>query len=540
MHHAVETLRHPATWLGLLGSLLLAAGELRRLATWRQVSGQPWVAWISSWVGSAGYVVHVATGILLLGLAWLLARPGRGRPALSPVVLLAVWAVPLLVQPPVLSTDAGSYADLGWIVSNGQSPYDVGLGTTGSPFAWGRAWRGTTSVYPALSLWLFGGVVQGTGMHWYWSVMALRVLALAGVGLLSWSLPRLARRVGVDPAFAVWLAVLNPVTLVHGIGGEHVDLLMAGVVSAGLAAALAPRWRGLLVGGALVGVAAAIKQPALLAVPAVAALALPAGRRSWPRFLGACTGAGVAALASFWVVSAATGLDPLGWLDGTGNPANSSQTLTPAYLLSVLTHLDVDTLTTGVQWASIALIGWLFLSDARARPLRFLGLAALVWSLGFGTLREWYLIFPLAFLGLARPARPVRATLWVLVPLLAVYGTWREYVRLPILTAFGTALLWSALVAAAAAGVWAWAGRRAGATASASASAQDGQDVFTVGAGVVPVPDEQAAGGAGVFVAELADEAELPGQVRLGDHTAALDADRLGQHLVGLADRGDV
>ena len=110
-------------------------------------------------------------------------------------------------------------------------------------------------------------------------------------------------------------------------------------------------------------------------------------------------------------------------------------------------------------------MSWIFLLLA--------GFAEVGWALGLKytdgftrplptALTIFGLVFSMAFLGLARPGRPVRATLWVLVPLLAVYGTWREYVRLPILTAFGTALLWSALVAAAAAGVWAWAGRRAG------------------------------------------------------------------------------
>jgi len=86
----------------------------------------------------------------------------------------------------MLSTDAGSYADLGWIVGKGLSPYDVGLGTTGSPFPYGTAWRGTTSVYPPLALVLFGWVVAATGAHWYWSVVAMRVLTLVGVGLLAW------------------------------------------------------------------------------------------------------------------------------------------------------------------------------------------------------------------------------------------------------------------------------------------------------------------------------------------------------------------
>ncbi len=444
-----RTLTHPAVWLGLLGSLVLTLGELRRLATWPQVRGQAWAATVSGLVPASAYVAWVTTGILLLSLAWLLLRPDAGRPGVNSAAVFALWATPLLVVAPVLSTDAGSYADLGWMMAHGVNPYDTGLGTTDSPFAWGRAWRGTTSVYPAGILVAFGWVIQATGAHWFWSVAALRILALVGIALLLWAVPRLAREHSLDPAFATWLAVLNPITIVHGVGGEHVDLLMAGLVAAGLAVASRPGgtpWVRLAAGGVLLGLAASVKQPALLAAPAIAALALRDAPPRWWRTWGGYGLASGVAVTAFLGVSALSGLG-LGWLDGTGNPANASQTITPAFLLSVLTGADVDALTTGVQVVSVVGVGALLLVYGRRQPLRFVALAAATWALGFGTLREWYLIFPLAFLGLAAPGRALRGVIWVLVPLFAVYGVFREYQRVSVLTSFGNAL-WLALAVA--------------------------------------------------------------------------------------------
>lgn len=428
-------IRSPATWVGLAGSSVLALGEVRRLvASNRAVTGT-WTTWLTGTVPAGQAVLLIATGIALLTLAWLVARP-QGPDGPAPGWLFTIWVVPLVLLPPVLSTDAGSYADLGWMVAHGSNPYETGLGTTGSPFAYGRAWRGTTSVYPPLSLALFGGIVRLAGAHWYWSVVALRLLPLAGAVLLLWALPRLARAQGIPVATAVWVAVLNPITLVHGIAGSHVDLLMAGLVAAGLAVPRT-RWAGWAGGAVLVGLAASIKQPALLAVPAVAGLWLLGRRWSWWRALAVHAGTAAVALAVFWATGPLTGLGH-GWLTGTGNPARSA-TPTPAYLLSLTGVGPLATLTAVLQAGAAGVAGWALLRWWRTDPLRFVGIAAMAWALGFGTFREWYLVFPLALVGLARPGRVLRGLVALLVPTFAGYGVFREYLRWPIPTAVAAA-----------------------------------------------------------------------------------------------------
>src|SRR5262249_19707890 len=60
-----------------------------------------------------------------------------------------------------------------------------------SPF-----WRHTTSPYGPLFLGLMSAVVSVTGANLTAGVLAVRVLDLAGVALLAWFVPRLARALG--------------------------------------------------------------------------------------------------------------------------------------------------------------------------------------------------------------------------------------------------------------------------------------------------------------------------------------------------------
>ena len=422
-----STALSPPVWLGLAGSAFLAVGEVRR----RGVTG----TWFDQLVSGRTPLTLIIVGILMLSAAWILLRP-RGNPGPSVPAVLALWSLPLLLLPPVLSTDAGSYADLGWMLQHGYDPYAQGLGTTGSPFAYGRAWRGTTSVYPAGSLLLFGWVVTATGANATWSVIALRLLAVAGAALLLFGIPRLARLVGVDPARALWLAVLNPLTLVHGIGGEHVDLLMAGLLVAGLA--LSRGRFGLLAGAVVVGLAALVKQPALLAAPAVAGVWLlgrPVGRL---RLLLASAGATAIAVAAFVGLSELSGLG-LGWIGGSGTPTRSD-TPTLAFLITDLVGplVPQETLELAAAAVALAAVGYLFLRHLGPSPLRFLALSSVAWVFGFGALREWYLIFPLALLGLVAADRWLLAIVPMTV-LFAGYGGFREYQRWGVADSFWAA-----------------------------------------------------------------------------------------------------
>ena len=64
--------------------------------------------------------------------------------------------------------------------------------------------------------------------------MLHRLLALAGVALIVWALPRLARRCGVSPVSALWLGAANPLLIFHLVAGIHNEALMLGLMLAGI------------------------------------------------------------------------------------------------------------------------------------------------------------------------------------------------------------------------------------------------------------------------------------------------------------------
>ncbi|MBK8461564.1 MAG: polyprenol phosphomannose-dependent alpha 1,6 mannosyltransferase MptB [Nigerium sp.] len=179
--------------------------------------------------------VAIVAGMAALAVLWWLLRPRPGvRPIERPGLLLALWALPLLWAPPVLSGDAVLYADSGWIENRGFSVYNWGLGSAFGPFGESvdALWRGSGVAYPALSLVVNQLVVAATGNHAYWSVVAMRIPAVLGVALIALTLGRIARHLHpADPdaaGRAAWWALLNPLLVVHFIGGAHNDALMAG------------------------------------------------------------------------------------------------------------------------------------------------------------------------------------------------------------------------------------------------------------------------------------------------------------------------
>jgi alpha-1,6-mannosyltransferase len=318
---------------GTVGALLMGLGSLG--AGTAPVLGNPVVGHLVFGLFPRMPTASLAvayTGIAMVVLAWLwlgaLVKPGRTRMVSRSQLnrLMLLWAAPLLVAPPMFSRDVYSYLAQSAMVNRGLDPYLLGpaeaLGVD-HPLVRGipTIWRNTPAPYGPLFLtlgrpidWIAGDdVVLGVLLH--------RTLAVAGLAMIVWSLPRLARRMGVSPVFALWLGAANPLVLFHLVSGVHNEALMIGLMLVGLELVLRQPATGpaTLGGTALITAAAQVKVPAALALGFVMVWCarLRGGRLRDVGWAAAVVG-GVAAAATV-AIGLGTGLG-FGWAGALGTP----------------------------------------------------------------------------------------------------------------------------------------------------------------------------------------------------------------------------
>jgi alpha-1,6-mannosyltransferase len=328
--------------LGALGSALLFLGSLGAGAMpgYDLLVHVPVLsAFRSGWLGLKAALAITYVGLAILIGSWLLL----GRILLDPdrqgavdvrtlQRALALWCAPLLVCAPLFSRDLYAYAAQAQIAHAGLNPYVATPADLPGRFLDEVAWRWVDSPAPYGPLWLMLGklVAAICGQGVMRTVFAIRLLAVVGVALTAWLLPKLARRIGGRPEMALWLGVLNPLVLLHLVAGGHNDALMIGLAVAGLAivataggrplAGLRGDGARLALGAAVLALAVAVKSPAVVMLAfAVPLWARQRGEierlRTWALGVGIAAGAGVAAFAA---VTAASGLG-LGWVKQVNN-----------------------------------------------------------------------------------------------------------------------------------------------------------------------------------------------------------------------------
>ncbi|BBZ33921.1 putative alpha-(1-_6)-mannopyranosyltransferase [Mycolicibacterium confluentis] len=383
------------------------------------------------------------TGAVMMALAWLmLGRFALGRRRMTRGQLdrtLVLWMLPLLVAPPMYSKDVYSYLAQSQIAGNGLDPYRVGpapgLGldhvfTLSVP----SLWRETPAPYGPLFLWIGRGISEITGENIVAAVLCHRVLVLAGVGLIVWATPRLARRCGVAEVSALWLGATNPLLFMHLVAGIHNEAIMLGLMLAGTEFALrgvestrrlapqpfsalpATRWYPLamlLIGTVLITMSSQIKLPSLLALGFVAMALGYRWGSSVKSFILASGGLGLLSLAVMAVIGWASGLG-FGWLSTLGTANVVRSWMSPPTLLALGTGqvgilLGLGDHTTAVLSLTRAIgvliimvvVTWLLLAVFRGRlhPVGGLGVALGATVLLFPVVQPWYLlwaIIPLA------------------------------------------------------------------------------------------------------------------------------------------------
>jgi len=326
---------------GTVGALLMAIGALGAGAN---PVDNPVFGMRLLGLPARNYTVSLAiicAGIAMVVLAWLwlgrLAKPGRVR-LLSRSQLdrtVAMWAVPLALAPPLFSKDVYSYLAQSAMVARGIDPYTTGVADglgVADPLVRTipNLWRDTPAPYGPLFLGLGRLITAIAGENVVASVLLHRVLALTGLAMIIWALPRLARRFGADPVCALWLGAANPLVLFHLVSGVHNEALMIGLMLVGLEVALRSPTSGRSwpLGAVVISLAAMVKVPALLAL---AFLGVLLARRWGGRLADLARAAGLLGAIAVGV-TVAVGLGTrlgFGWLGALGTPNAVRSWLSP-------------------------------------------------------------------------------------------------------------------------------------------------------------------------------------------------------------------
>ncbi|MFE0515656.1 polyprenol phosphomannose-dependent alpha 1,6 mannosyltransferase MptB [Streptomyces sp. NPDC058964] len=373
-------------------------------------------------------LVGVYFGVVLLIAAWaLLGRLVRGTEPPSTrslLLVLAVWAAPLLLAPPLFSRDVYSYLAQGAMVDAHIDVYAHGPARLGGPLADEVApvWRNTGAPYGPAFLALASFLSGLTRGELPAGLVGMRLVALLGVALMAAALPRLARHSGADPAAALWLGALNPLVLLHLIAGAHNDAIMLGLLGVGLVAALG-RWP--VLGAVLVTLAALVKAPAALGLLAIVVVQMRAGRGPARALVTTTAAAGVTTVVATAV--AGTGYGWIGALDTPVSPHNWALTsLLGRATGAVLEHLGSGPAPLAVPlWHAFGLAAtavavlfiWLRL---RPRPVYALGLSLLAVAAFGPAIRPWYALWGLFLIAAAAPSAPVRHRVAALAAVLAL------------------------------------------------------------------------------------------------------------------------
>jgi hypothetical protein len=404
--------------LGFAAMLAIAIGASLPSSPFKLEMPGVWFFGVPSAGGASTWGVYfvlaaVYGGLLLLMRVWWgmtrLYSRCPGVPINQMMWVFALWSLPMLVIAPLFSRDVYSYAAQGEMVSHHMNPYQYGpfqLGNNSFTAPVDSLWGNAPAPYGPLFLQLDGLFARITFHNELATIVLLRLLAFGGVLLIAACVPRLARLYHRDGAELFTLMILNPVTLLHLIGGAHNDALMLGLLLAGLVAAKEKRP---IVAIVLCALATAIKAPAAIGILYVGWTWLgpqaPARERIRPVLTAALVGAGVLEFFSF--------VSGLGWgwvsiLDTPGAVRSwTAPTTFVALVFSAVAHFfhigvglgGLLTLTRFIGFAAAAVAGvWLLINSDRIGTLKAVGLTLLLFVALGPVVQPWYLSWGLILL----------------------------------------------------------------------------------------------------------------------------------------------
>jgi alpha-1,6-mannosyltransferase len=428
--------------LGCLGAVLIAAGGLGAGSTKPHdpLLESIHLSWLRFGHGLVLSSVLLWVGVALMLVAWL----GLGRRVVAGqvteytmVATTGFWLAPLLLSVPVFSRDTYSYLAQGALLRDGLDPYAVApvdnpntLLDNVSPI-----WTITTAPYGPAFILVAKLVTILVGNHVIAGTMLLRLCMLPGLALLIWAAPRMARHLGADGPTALWICVLNPLVIIHLMGGVHNEMLMVGLMAAGIALTFE---RHHVAGITLVAIAVAVKATAGIALPFLVWVWTHhlRDRRGYrpPRAFAAATATSVLIFVAVFAVLSALARVGLGWLTALAGSVKIINWLTVPTATANLVHtiggwffpvnfyavLHVTRIAGIVIIAvSLPLLWWRFRHDDRA------ALTGIAWSMLIVVLfvpaaLPWYYSWPLAVVAPLAQSRAALAAIagfstWIMV-----------------------------------------------------------------------------------------------------------------------------
>lgn len=403
-----------AGMVGLGAKLAFDAAAMPSKPLVFSLAGRGFEGWISGpFHGLGSHLTWDGFYAMVLGLgalwvaACVLARDIRLPWALAAIGLLhALFAL----APPIGLSDSFNYIAVGrLLVEHGLNPYTHTLSEVPHDPAFAYAtWPDWPTPYGPLATLTFAPLgLTGVAQALWLTKVAAAAASLALVALTAACARALARP--VTPA--VVFVGLNPVLLVYGVAGAHVDLLLVALTMAGVLLVVRGRPRP---AGAALAAGAAVKVTGLLPLLFALAAAMPARRR---RDLVA--GAGVAGAVVLAVALVVFGPHLLSGV------ADQREVTSPRSVPGLLARgLGFDDVPAGFGVAGVAgfaaATAWLLRATWRGRDwIEAAGWATVALLLGLTWLMPWYVIWLLPLAALAPGARlrwaAVALTLFVVV-----------------------------------------------------------------------------------------------------------------------------
>lgn len=441
-------------WIGIVGALMIGLGGLGAGAlpvVGNPFGGLPFGQLMGRMLVTSSALVLIGVGLIVI--AWVLMAPMAGNPlrASSSTPRHSItrtqvwgtffaWTLPIIATAPLFTQDIYSYIANGSIVVQGMDPYSAGpvqlLGADNDlarsvPFIWANS----PSPYGPVALGIAGIISVITSDSIVAAVILHRVASILGVIAAGWAISRLAVRCRVAPSSALWLGILNPLSILHLIGGIHNESIMLGFALVGMELALRgidklqastslsmssawPAWLLIIGGGVLISAAGMVKVTGFIGL-GFAGMALArffAQRLNLKPYLAISSAAGIllavllATIAAFTVLS---GIG-LGWITGQGGAVSIRSWLSVStdvgvasgfmgMMLGLGDHTEAIlpvTRAVGIVVAAAFMVRMLFATFRGVmHPIGGLGVSTLVLVVLFPVVHPWYIlwaIFPLA------------------------------------------------------------------------------------------------------------------------------------------------